>query len=634
MSARASDHYAVVAAAEEIDAADAELVLQKDERDLALQQASNMLAEASERCDAAASASESAREAYDRAVAQRDEPDAEGAGAPAPRPTALESGGRPSCAEARARACEEHPDEWAAWSEWLGKLDAVRAAMRAGRAEEARALDTAAASLPSSGYVVPAVLLGSAGDETVFCPSHFTVPRAPPTAPEVEETLKFLRAHPDRTAARYMDDPKRSFELEEDVATAQAFMHDLMRLIRPFSSANPAAPPAAPGFSNAVACFAIDARVSLFEEHHVANAAFADPDAVAWDTIETAACNHFAAARADHAAKVAAAHALPRDDSTGVAVYNAEAHFTFQAADAIAESPVADDALRACRLRLRPTEWCAPTDGSEPKRSRLPFVVTMPHARGFDVDGDLVAMCGDLHSEEIRSSLNYVGVHTVVTPVNTEQAATLDDLVDVNGRDVTAFDTPPTQVIFRGRQAAKRGLAAEWFSSVVADAAGERVWASATSGSIYALRASTAPSDEPAELDDDDELAYCEGVGAAVPAEPLAKLQSAPASVAAQASYVNSSFPLARCGNAVIGSGGDNSLSVWDVAAVVAEYAEETEGGGGGGGGGGAAKRHRGPSQRCAGFAGSAGDVFLIRFCSIRSFFLLGNSARLRHGPV
>ena len=142
----------------------------------------------------------------------------------------------------------------------------------------------------------------------------------------------------------------------------------------------------------------------------------------AWGLVELAMKNEIVQMKDANAKELE----LPTPESSKIARYNPNAHFRFESGLAKAEVEPFLDSLLYCKLRSRPPSWTEDSAANE----QLPFEFKLYNNSGFDVDGDLIAMCGDKCHNEIRSEKNFVGCMMVPYPTNLDQSKTLSDLRD------------------------------------------------------------------------------------------------------------------------------------------------------------------------------------------------------------
>jgi len=249
----------------------------------------------------------------------------------------------------------------------------------------------------------------------------------------------------------------------------------------------------------------------------------------AWDFIELAVKKNIS----DRSIRLKHQKSLLNQDSSLIANYNPFAHFSFESHQAIASVDILQHALCFCKLRPRPTSYFE----NEAKVERLPFEIRTYGVSGFDIDGDLMAMCGELNPQELRGSDNYVGFQMVPCPTNLTTAKIASDLEDATGSN-EPWDTNTVKTI---------SLKKEYFSFSIADATNRRIWASSSRGSVHAF-----------SITDD------------ITQEPMAKLAFANDEIEAQPRL--RTYPIVCLGDFIMGSAGTGRLSIWDTKKGIDEY--------------------------------------------------------------
>jgi hypothetical protein len=143
---------------------------------------------------------------------------------------------------------------------------------------------------------------------------------------------------------------------------------------------------------------------------------------------------------------------------------------------------------------------------------------------GFDMDGDLIAMCGDKAYNDYRDSKNFVGYQYLPCPVNLEEATTFDQVKDSNGSN-QPWDTNTVKVLLKDKRKCKK-----WFGRCIADEENKRVWASCShTGTIHGFSTES-------ELN----------------AGSVVVLSFQEREIKHQVKFVNGAFDLVKCGNNVV----------------------------------------------------------------------------------
>lgn len=130
-----------------------------------------------------------------------------------------------------------------------------------------------------------------------------------------------------------------------------------------------------------------------------------------WESLQIAMKNKVVKNKEVNAAQLKPPHA----DSALIARYNHDAHFKSETTDAIASADLLHDSLSHCKLRSRP--WTTDPYDRTTRMGKIPFEFPSYKISGFDIDGDLLAMCGNRHPRELRYPRNFVGFSKVLCPV-------------------------------------------------------------------------------------------------------------------------------------------------------------------------------------------------------------------------
>ena len=174
-----------------------------------------------------------------------------------------------------------------------------------------------------------------------------------------------------------------------------------------------------------------------------------------WEAVETAICNQISIRKEANVKELE----LPDKSSSKIARYNPKAHFRFASEEANANVDCLLDSLLNCKLRSRPTNYSK----ENPVRGRVPFQLRTYDNSGFDVDGDLIAMCGDMYHNEVRDQKNFVGFQKVPYPVNLDSSKTLCELRDINDSN-EPWDTNTIKQVYKDGKRKK-----EWFENCIPD---------------------------------------------------------------------------------------------------------------------------------------------------------------------
>ena len=202
----------------------------------------------------------------------------------------------------------------------------------------------------------------------------------------------------------------------------------------------------------------------------------------AWKAVATAIQNQIAVMKAASAKELE----QPTPESAKIARYNSQAHFRFASERANAEVDDLLDSLVNCKLRSRPMNYSK----KDPVREQMPFEYRTYHNEGFDIDGNLIAMCGDKYHDNIRESKNFVGCQRVPCPVNLESSNTLCELRDSQDSN-EPWDTNTVTRLHKDKCGA-----GEWYNNCIADEENSCVWASTSSGTVHAYP-TKSPGSEP-----------------------------------------------------------------------------------------------------------------------------------------
>lgn len=258
-----------------------------------------------------------------------------------------------------------------------------------------------------------------------------------------------------------------------------------------------------------------------------------------WSAIEKATRNGVAYSKEKSPTELV----LPRPNSAPIARYNPAGHFSFKSEEASTSIDGLVDALTCCKLPSRPAD----TFGCE-GRVRRPLEIPCSDIKCMDIDGDMMAMCGEMYPDSLHDNDGYVGHRQLPgLPVNLDSAESSFDLKDSNG--IELFQD--TNVVFEEEGGGPRRL---YFSYVAADADGKRVWASSSSiyskGKVYAFS-----TEDPKKK-----------------SQTVAMLAFDEEEKKAQSKFVNSKYPIVKCNDCIVGSGGTGRLSIWNMQQAVEEY--------------------------------------------------------------
>ena len=268
-----------------------------------------------------------------------------------------------------------------------------------------------------------------------------------------------------------------------------------------------------------------------------------------WDAVKTAVANKIALKREANTKELE----LPSDESAKICRYNPKAHYRFASEAANSSVDTLLDSLVQCKLRMRPTNYSK----NAPEYERLPFVLRTYDNSEFDLDGDIIAMCGDECFNNMRASKNFVGYQRVPVPVNLEDAKTVCALRDSEDSDLP-WDRNICKRVFKDGKGKK-----EWFSSCMADSQNNLIWAADTrSMKIHAFSAkSTDYGNDDSDSEGEEEkkrAAICD-----------AKLSFASPEVKAQSAWVNGSVGLTKCKDTIISSAATGRLSAWKIKSAL-----------------------------------------------------------------
>ncbi|KAL7550322.1 hypothetical protein ACHAWF_013563 [Thalassiosira exigua] len=234
----------------------------------------------------------------------------------------------------------------------------------------------------------------------------------------------------------------------------------------------------------------------------------------------------------------------PTSESSNIARYNPRSHFQFKSDEAKAGTSVLMDSLLNCKLRERPMDYLS-FQGQDPKRGRMPFEFFSYQNDGFDLDGNLMAMCGDELHDELRESKNFIAFQDYPIPANLESSRTLGDLRDCSGSNEPWETHTGKSFKFRSEQT--------WFSSVVADERNGRVWAACSrTGRVLAFSTEDREGGE------------------------VARLQFPEPEVKLQRRFANGSFTLTKCGDTLVGAGSTGRLSAWNMNSAVESFCADS----------------------------------------------------------
>eukprot|EP00187_Rhodella_violacea_P013631 CAMPEP_0184717350 /NCGR_PEP_ID=MMETSP0314-20130426/6843_1 /TAXON_ID=38298 /ORGANISM="Rhodella maculata, Strain CCMP 736" /LENGTH=656 /DNA_ID=CAMNT_0027180897 /DNA_START=108 /DNA_END=2078 /DNA_ORIENTATION=- len=277
-----------------------------------------------------------------------------------------------------------------------------------------------------------------------------------------------------------------------------------------------------------------------------------------WDVVESAVRQTLAATAARDAVEL-----TPRvpDHSAALARYNPDAHFAFQSPPEATSVPPLDHALTACRLRQRPLDRsdneraheCFENGSAEPPRmTQRPFEIALNGTLNcIDVDGDVIAVCGDSIAQNTRSYESFVATTCVRRATNLGSALALKDVLVMSpGGGTVPLETAGEldKLLFRSENRSQ-----EYFTKCIVDAVDHRVWAlSSLTGTVHGF--STADGNNDGE-------------------RRIGLLAFNRKDIRAQEKQANSRYGLSRCGDDyLIGTAATNRLSVWKVSEALEKF--------------------------------------------------------------
>jgi len=265
-----------------------------------------------------------------------------------------------------------------------------------------------------------------------------------------------------------------------------------------------------------------------------------------WDIIEESVRDRIARSKERSEAELT----LPHADSARIARYNPNAHFCFQSEEAASTIDPLQDALVNCKLRKKRMSFGLAGGAGIGRILRKPLEVRMPISSCFDVDGDSMAMCGDLaRHDEIGDKRVHVSFGSVPDPANL--AAPPDAAVD-SGTDSHRETDDTMKMCFRET---RRNRARENFNVCIADEENRLVWASSSkTGTVHGFRTDHGVRRGRRRTSSSALLAFGEG------------------EVKSQSRYVVGHYRLARCGGSIVGTAGTGALSVWNVSEAIENY--------------------------------------------------------------
>jgi len=263
----------------------------------------------------------------------------------------------------------------------------------------------------------------------------------------------------------------------------------------------------------------------------------------AWDAIEATVRQTLQTASVRDAVELAPR--VPGHSAT-LARYNPDAHFLFQSPSAVNSLPPLDHALTACRLRRRPAFWLERDEQGENSWTQRPFEFGLNGSMdGFDVDGDVIAACGDRDHQNMRSNRPFLATTRVRRVLNLAAARTLADLrVATPDGDTISYDTERKLDMMLFREG-NRGR--KFFTECVADAVHERVWAvSCSTNTVHGF------------------TTVC---GVKRKERGIGLLAFGSDEILGQKDRFHPRFSLSRCGDdLLIGTACANHLSVWKIS--------------------------------------------------------------------
>jgi hypothetical protein len=278
-----------------------------------------------------------------------------------------------------------------------------------------------------------------------------------------------------------------------------------------------------------------------------------------WESLQIAMKNRVVKNKEANSAQLKPPHA----DSALIARYNQDAHFKSETTEAIASS--LHDSLSHCKLRSRP--WITKHYDVTTRMGKIPFEFPSYEIFGFDIDRDLLAMCGNRNPLELRYPRNFVGFTKVLCP-----GKLAGSLFGKKGNILSNTTT----CLYRGRPSDS-----EWFASCVADDANGKIWAaSSISGTIhgFSLTEVVGEGDDDNDNDDNDEDedddcslgedTKTKRAAAAVVTESgvfVPKLTFREQEIASAKKFCTTIFNIAKSDQHIFGSAGTNCLSVWSI---------------------------------------------------------------------
>ena len=114
----------------------------------------------------------------------------------------------------------------------------------------------------------------------------------------------------------------------------------------------------------------------------------------AWNAVENAANNKISKRKESSIIELV----LPHLESYAISRYNDLSHYRFQSNDANENMDILHNSLVNCNLHFSPMGYSK----ESPTSDRIPFKFRAFNIQGFDVDGDLIAMCGDMYHNQLR----------------------------------------------------------------------------------------------------------------------------------------------------------------------------------------------------------------------------------------
>lgn len=231
---------------------------------------------------------------------------------------------------------------------------------------------------------------------------------------------------------------------------------------------------------------------------------------------------------------------LPSEESAPIARYNPKAHFRFKSEGAVSSVDTLLDSLLNCKLRSRPDGYTK----EDPRRTQFPFEIRTYKNSCFDLEGDLIACCGDEYHNNIRDEKNFVGHQNVPIPTNVDEATNMcvKDADDSN----EPWDTNTVCRVFRG------GKERVWFENCIADAENNLVWAACSrTRAVQAYSTDGGKSPLQAVLSFPD---------------PIVKVHN---------KRTMGPFSLARSRNTLIGNSVTGCLKTWNIKSTLEEFGSD-----------------------------------------------------------